>query len=61
VTAGKQLRMTDVITPDHYSLLITHFLMTLSGWEAVFFWVFITAIFAGLLTVIPQTIHSALF
>lgn len=37
--------------------------MTLSGWEAVFFWVFaITAIFAGLLTVMARnTIHSALF
>ena len=37
--------------------------MTLSGWEAVFFWVFsIAAIFAGLLTVMARnTIHSALF
>jgi NADH-quinone oxidoreductase subunit J len=37
--------------------------MILSGWEAVFFWVFsITAIFAGLLTVMARnTIHSALF
>src|SRR6476620_11384194 len=46
----------------HYSSLIT-FLMILSGWEAVFFWVFsIAAIFAGLLTVMARnTIHSALF
>jgi NADH-quinone oxidoreductase subunit J len=37
--------------------------MLLSGWEAVFFWVFsIAAIFAGLLTVMARnTIHSALF
>ena len=37
--------------------------MVLSGWEAVFFWVFsISAIFAGLLTVMARnTIHSALF
>lgn len=37
--------------------------MILSGWEAVFFWVFsIAAIFAGLLTVMARnTIHSALF
>jgi NADH-quinone oxidoreductase subunit J len=37
--------------------------MTLSGWEAVFFWVFsIAAIFAALLTVMARnTIHSALF
>ncbi|HEV7398450.1 MAG TPA: NADH-quinone oxidoreductase subunit J [Pyrinomonadaceae bacterium] len=37
--------------------------MTLSGWEAVFFWVFaIAAIFAGLLTVMARnTVHSALF
>jgi NADH-quinone oxidoreductase subunit J len=37
--------------------------MTLSGWEAVFFWIFsIAAIFAGLLTVMARnTIHSALF
>jgi NADH-quinone oxidoreductase subunit J len=37
--------------------------MTLSGWEAIFFWVFsIAAIFAGLLTVMARnTIHSALF
>src|SRR5437867_48385 len=37
--------------------------MILSGWEAVFFWVFaISAIFAGLLTVMARnTIHSALF
>lgn len=37
--------------------------MVLSGWEAVFFWVFsIAAIFAGLLTVMARnTIHSALF
>ena len=37
--------------------------MILSGWEAVFFWVFsITAIFAGLLTVMARnTIHSTLF
>jgi NADH-quinone oxidoreductase subunit J len=37
--------------------------MILSGWEAVFFWVFsIGAIFAGLLTVMARnTIHSALF
>ena len=40
-----------------------HNLMILSGWEAVFFWVFsIAAIFAGLLTVMARnTIHSALF
>jgi len=37
--------------------------MTLSGWEAVFFWVFaFSAIFAGLLTVMARnTVHSALF
>jgi NADH-quinone oxidoreductase subunit J len=37
--------------------------MVLSGWEALFFWVFsIAAIFAGLLTVMARnTIHSALF
>ena len=37
--------------------------MVLSGWEAVFFWVFsIAAIFAALLTVMARnTIHSALF
>ena len=37
--------------------------MILSGWEAVFFWVFsIAAILAGLLTVMARnTIHSALF
>ena len=37
--------------------------MILTGWEAVFFWVFsIGAIFAGLLTVMARnTIHSALF
>jgi NADH-quinone oxidoreductase subunit J len=37
--------------------------MILSGWEAVFFWVFsMAAIFAGLLTVMARnTIHSALF
>ena len=37
--------------------------MQLSGWEAVFFWVFaIAAIFAGLLTVMARnTVHSALF
>jgi len=37
--------------------------MILSGWDAVFFWVFsISAIFAGLLTVMARnTIHSALF
>ncbi|MFN2531426.1 MAG: NADH-quinone oxidoreductase subunit J [Pyrinomonadaceae bacterium] len=37
--------------------------MTLTGWEAVFFWVFaIAAIFAGLLTVMARNaVHSALF
>ena len=37
--------------------------MILSGWEAVFFWVFaIAAIFAGLLTVMARNaVHSALF
>lgn len=37
--------------------------MTLSGWAAVFFWVFsITAILAGLLTVMARNaVHSALF
>lgn len=37
--------------------------MVLSGWEAIFFWIFaIAAIFAGLLTVMARnTIHSALF
>jgi NADH-quinone oxidoreductase subunit J len=37
--------------------------MTLSGWQAVFFWVFsIAAIFAGLLTVMARNaVHSALF
>src|SRR5437016_14430417 len=37
--------------------------MIITGWEAVFFWVFsIAAIFAGLLTVMARnTIHSALF
>ena len=37
--------------------------MTLSGWEAIFFWVFgLSAIFAGLLTVMARNaVHSALF
>jgi NADH-quinone oxidoreductase subunit J len=37
--------------------------MTLSGWEAVFFWIFgLAAIFAGLLTVMARNaVHSALF
>lgn len=37
--------------------------MSLSGWEAVFFWIFsIAAIFAGLLTVMARNaVHSALF
>src|SRR3982074_1485814 len=37
--------------------------MILHGWEAVFFWVFaISAIFAGLLTVMARNaVHSALF
>jgi NADH-quinone oxidoreductase subunit J len=37
--------------------------MILSGWEAVFFWVFsVSAIFAGLLTVMARNaVHSALF
>jgi NADH-quinone oxidoreductase subunit J len=37
--------------------------MTLTGWEAFFFWVFaIAAIFAGLLTVMARNaVHSALF
>src|SRR6266508_2953923 len=37
--------------------------MILSGWEALFFWVFsITAIFAGLLTVMARNaVHCALF
>jgi NADH-quinone oxidoreductase subunit J len=37
--------------------------MTLSGWSAVFFWIFsIAAIFAGLLTVMARNaVHSALF
>ena len=37
--------------------------MPLSGWEAVFFWIFsIAAIFAGLLTVMARNaVHSALF
>src|SRR5204862_7433538 len=37
--------------------------MILSGWEAVFFWVFsIAAIFAGLLTVMARNaVHCALF
>ncbi|HET6890336.1 MAG TPA: NADH-quinone oxidoreductase subunit J [Pyrinomonadaceae bacterium] len=37
--------------------------MTLSGWEAIFFWIFsIAAIFAGLLTVMARNaVHSALF
>jgi len=37
--------------------------MTLSGWEALFFWVFgLSAIFAGLLTVMARNaVHSALF
>lgn len=37
--------------------------MTLSGWEALFFWIFsIAAIFAGLLTVMARNaVHSALF
>ena len=37
--------------------------MILSGWEAVFFWIFaIAAIFAGLLTVMARkTVHCALF
>src|SRR6266487_4877545 len=38
-------------------------IMVLSGWEAVFFWVFsIAAILAGLLTVMARNaVHSALF
>jgi NADH-quinone oxidoreductase subunit J len=37
--------------------------MTLSGWEAVFFWVFaIAALMAGLLTILARNaVHSALF
>ncbi len=37
--------------------------MTLTGWEAVFFWVFsIAALFAGLLTIMARNaVHSALF
>ncbi len=37
--------------------------MVLSGWEAVFFWIFsIAAIFAGLMTVMARnTVHCALF
>jgi NADH-quinone oxidoreductase subunit J len=37
--------------------------MTLSGWEAVFFWIFsLAAIFAALLTVLARNaVHSALF
>src|SRR5262245_53035593 len=37
--------------------------MTLTGWEAIFFWVFgLAAIFAGLLTVMARNaVHSALF
>jgi NADH-quinone oxidoreductase subunit J len=37
--------------------------MTLSGWEAVFFWVFsIAALLAGLLTIMARNaVHSALF
>src|SRR5260370_15150118 len=37
--------------------------MILTGWEAIFFWVFaIAAIFAGLLTVMARNaVHSALF
>src|SRR5215471_19192222 len=37
--------------------------MILSGWQAVFFWLFaISAIFAGLLTVMARNaVHSALF
>lgn len=37
--------------------------MVLSGWEAVFFWIFsVAAIFAGLLTVMARNaVHSALF
>ena len=37
--------------------------MVLSGWEAVFFWVFsLAALFAGLLTVLARNaVHSALF
>src|ERR671921_2136876 len=37
--------------------------MTLSGYEALFFWIFgLTAIFAGLLTVMARNaVHSALF
>jgi NADH-quinone oxidoreductase subunit J len=38
-------------------------IMTLSGWESVFFWIFsISAILAGLLTVMARNaVHSALF
>lgn len=37
--------------------------MTLSGWEAVFFWVFsFAALFAGLLTILARSaVHAALF
>ncbi|MBC7910338.1 MAG: NADH-quinone oxidoreductase subunit J, partial [Pyrinomonadaceae bacterium] len=37
--------------------------MTLTGWEAVFFWIFATAsLVAGLLTVLARNaVHSALF
>src|SRR3954463_54704 len=37
--------------------------MTLSGWEAVFFWVFaVAALLAGLLTIMARNaVHSALF
>src|ERR1044071_8599155 len=37
--------------------------MTLTGWEAVFFWVFsIAALIAGLLTIMaPNAVHSPLF
>src|SRR5919199_705572 len=51
----------------HRSLLITHhsslITMTLSGWEAVFFWVFsVAALIAGLLTILARNaVHSALF
>src|SRR5712692_7442466 len=56
-----------VASPDSTwnSSLITHHssLMTLNGWETVFFWIFsLAAILAGLLTVMARNaVHSALF
>ncbi|HEY0077156.1 MAG TPA: NADH-quinone oxidoreductase subunit J [Pyrinomonadaceae bacterium] len=47
----------------HSAFIIHHFFMVLSGWEAVFFWVFaLAAVVAGLLTIMARNaVHAALF